>query len=69
MKHKKHNVWVLVILILIVIGIVSLEIYASQNSFILNDPTSKNSSDQPTKTSDSNGYLEQKGEEAAVGSI
>ena len=68
-KNKKHNVWVLVILILIVIGIVSLGIYASQNSFIPNDPTSKNSSDQPTKTSDSNGYLEQKGEEAAVGSI
>lgn len=69
MKHKKHNIWVLVILILIVIGIVSLGIYASQNSFIHNDPTSKNSSDQPTKTSVSNGYVEKKGEEAAVGSI
>lgn len=69
MKHKKHNIGVLVILILIVIGIVSLGIYASQNSFIHNDPTSKNSSDQPTKTSVSNGYVEQKGEEAAVGSI
>lgn len=68
-KHKKHNIWVLVILILIVIGIVSLGIYASQNSFIHNDPTSKNSSDQPTKTSVSNGYVEKKGEEAAVGSI
>ena len=69
MKHKKHNIWVLVILILIVIGIVSLGIYASQNSFIHNDPTSKNSSDQPTKTSVSNGYVEKKAEEAAVGSI
>lgn len=68
-KHKKHNIWVLVILILILIGIVSLGIYASQNSFIHNDPTSKNSSDQPTKTSVSNGYVEKKGEEAAVGSI
>lgn len=69
MKHKKHNIGVLVILILIVIGIVSLGIYASQNSFIHNDPTSKNSSDQPTKTSVSNGYVEKKAEEAAVGSI
>ncbi|MCT1195401.1 exopolysaccharide biosynthesis protein [Lactococcus lactis] len=69
MKHKKHNIWVLVILMLIVIGIVSLGIYASQNSFIHNDPTSKNSSDQPTKTSVSNGYVEKKDEEAAVGSI
>ncbi|NBL00636.1 MAG: exopolysaccharide biosynthesis protein, partial [Erysipelotrichia bacterium] len=68
-KKKKKNIWVIIIPILIFITLIGAGAYALRNSLIPTDHTKTNSSDQPTKTSASNGYVEQKGEEAAVGSI
>ena len=67
-KKKKKNIWVIIILILIFIALIGAGAYALRDSLIPTDQTKTNSSDQPTKTSASNGYVEQKGEEAAVGS-
>ena len=70
-KKKKKNIWVIIIPILIFITLIGAGAYALRDSLIPTDHTKTNSSDQPqpTKTSASNGYVEQKGEEAAVGSI
>nr|WCG92696.1 EpsL [Lactococcus lactis] len=68
-KKKKKNIWVIIIPILIFITLIGAGAYALRNSLIPTDHTKTNSSDQPPKTSASNGYVEQKGEEAAVGSI
>ncbi|WP_332374547.1 phosphodiester glycosidase family protein [Lactococcus cremoris] len=59
----------IIIPILIFIAFIGAGAYALRNSLIPTDHTKTNSSDQPTKTSASNGYVEQKGEETAVGSI
>ena len=68
-KNKKKNIWTIIIPILIIITLIGAGAYALRDSLILTDHTKTNSSDQPTKTSASNGYVEKKGEEAAVGSI
>ncbi|MGX9825012.1 phosphodiester glycosidase family protein, partial [Lactococcus lactis] len=68
MKHRnKKNFWIFLALILIFIVVGGA--YYLREAFIHNDHKKVYSSDQPTKTSASNGYVEQKGEEAAVGSI
>ena len=59
----------IIIPILIFITLIGAGAYALRDSLIPTEHTKTNSSDQPTKTSASNGYVEQKGEEAAVGSI
>ena len=69
LERKKKNIWGIIIPILIFITLIGAGAYALRNSLIPTDHTKTNSSDQPTKTSASNGYVEQKGEEAAVGSI
>ncbi|MCT0086445.1 phosphodiester glycosidase family protein [Lactococcus lactis] len=68
-KKEKKNIWVIIIPILIFITFIGAGAYALRDSLIPTDHTKTNSSDQPTKTSSSNGYVEKKGEEAAVGSI
>ena len=68
-KNRKKNIWVIIIPILIFIAFIGAGAYALRNSLIPTDHTRTNSSVQPTKTSVSNGYVEQKGVEAAVGSI
>lgn len=68
-KNKKKNIWTIIIPILIIITLIGAGAYALRDLLILTDHTKTNSSDQPTKTSASNGYVEKKGEEAAVGSI
>lgn len=68
LKHRnKKNFWIFLALILIFIVVGGA--YYLREAFIHNDHKKVHSSDQPTKTSASNGYVEQKGEEAAVGSI
>lgn len=68
LKHRnKKNFWIFLALILIFIVVGGA--YHLREAFIHNDHKKVYSSDQPTKTSVSNGYVEQKGEEAAVGSI
>ena len=65
MKHRnKKNFWIFLALILIFIVVGGA--YHLREAFIHNDHKKVYSSDQPTKTSVSNGYVEQKGEEAAV---
>lgn len=68
-QKKKKNIWLIIVPILIIISLIGAGAYALIDSLIPTDHTKTNSSDQPTKTSVSNGYIEQKGEEAAVGSI
>ncbi|MDM7643675.1 phosphodiester glycosidase family protein [Lactococcus lactis] len=68
-QKKKKNIWLIIVPILIIISLIGAGAYALIDSLIPTDHTKTNSSDQPTKTSVSNGYVEQKGEEAAVGSI
>ena len=68
-KNKKKNIWTIIIPILIIITLIGAGAYALRDLLILTDHTKTNSSDQPTKNSASNGYVEKKGEEAAVGSI
>lgn len=68
-QKKKKNIWLIIVPILIIISLIGAGAYALIDSLIPTDHTKTNSSDQPTKTSVSNGYAEQKGEEAAVGSI
>ena len=65
-KKRKNNILVIIIPILIFITLIGAGAYALRDSLIPTDHTKTNSSDQPTKTSASNGYVEQKGEEAAV---
>jgi len=67
-KKRKNNIWVIIVPILIFITLIGAGAYALRNSLIPTDHPRTNSSDQPKKTSVSNGYVEQKGEEAAVGS-
>lgn len=68
LKHRnKKNFWIFLALILIFIVVGGA--YYLREAFIHNDHKKVYSPDQPTKTSASNGYVEQKGEEAAVGSI
>ena len=67
-KKKKKNIWVIIISILIFIALIGAGAYSLRNSLIPTNHPRTNSSDQPKKTSVSNGYVEQKGEEAAVGS-
>ena len=68
-QKKKKNIWLIIVPILIIISLIGAGAYTLIDSLIPTDHTKTNSSDQPTKTSVSNGYVEQKGEEAAVGSI
>lgn len=68
-QKKKKNIWLIIVPILIIISLIGAGAYALIDSLIPTDHTKTNSSDQPTKTSVSNGYVEQKGEESAVGSI
>lgn len=68
-KKKKMNIWAIIVPILIFIALLGVGAYALRGLFTPADKTTTSSSDQPTKTSASNGYVEQKGEEAAVGSI
>ena len=68
-KKSKRSIRVIIIPILIFITLIGAGAYALRDSLIPTEHTKTNSSDQPTKTSVSNGYVEQKGEEAAVGSI
>jgi uncharacterized protein YpmB len=51
---------VIIIPILIFIAFIGAGAYALRNSLIPTDHPRTNSSDQPTKTSASNGYVEQK---------
>ena len=68
-QKKKKNIWLIIVPILIIISLIGAGAYTLIDSLIPTDHTKTNSSDQPPKTSASNGYVEQKGEEAAVGSI
>ena len=68
-QKKKKNIWLIIVPILIIISLIGAGAYALIDSLIPTDHTKTNSSDQPTKTSVSNGYVEQKGEEAATGSM
>ena len=67
-KKNKKNTWAMVVSILIFIAIVGVGTYALRGLFTPATKTIASSSNQPTKTSASNGYVEQKGEEAATGS-
>lgn len=68
-KKKEKNIWVIIIPTLIFIALIGAGTYALRDSLIPTDHTRTYSSDQPTKTAAPNGYVEQKGEEAAVGSM
>lgn len=68
-RKKRKNIWLIIVTILIIISLIGAGAYAFREAFIHTDHKKAYSSDQPTKTSASNGYVEQKGEEAAVGSI
>ncbi|WP_153973662.1 phosphodiester glycosidase family protein [Lactococcus lactis] len=69
MQYKKKENKVLVIFVLVVIFILCGCIYVLLVRYTHTDKITTISYKQPTKTSASNGYVEQKGEEAAVGSI
>ncbi|MCE2121782.1 exopolysaccharide biosynthesis protein [Streptococcus thermophilus] len=58
----------IIISILIFIALIGAGVYSLRNSLIPTNHPRTNSSDQLKKTSASNGYVEQKGVEAAVGS-
>ena len=68
-KKKKMNIWAIIVPILIFIALLGVGAYALRGLFTPADKTTTSSSDQPMKTSASNGYVEQKGEEAATGSM
>ncbi|MGV9077582.1 phosphodiester glycosidase family protein [Lactococcus lactis] len=63
------NIWAIIVPILIFIALLGVGAYALRGLFTPADKTTTSSSDQPMKTSASNGYVEQKGEEAATGSM
>jgi flagellar basal body-associated protein FliL len=63
-KKKKMNIWAIIVPILIFIALLGEAAYALRGLFTPADKTTTSSSDQPMKTSASNGYVEQKGEEA-----
>ena len=68
-KKKKKNSWAIIVSILVFIALVGAGVYALRDLFIPTVQTMPSSSDQPKKTSASNGYIEQKGPETATGSI
>ncbi|WP_394205237.1 phosphodiester glycosidase family protein [Lactococcus chungangensis] len=68
-KKKKMNIWAIIVPILIFIALLGVAAYALRGLFTPADKTTTSSSDQPMKTSASNGYVEQKGKEAATGSM
>lgn len=68
-KKKKKKVYIIILILLMFITIVCFGGYATRELITPTEKTIPNVSDQPKKTSASNGYVEQKGEEAAVGSI
>ncbi|WP_332371121.1 phosphodiester glycosidase family protein [Lactococcus cremoris] len=68
-KKSKKNIWIIIIPIIIFITFIGYGSYVLRHKLIPTNNTRTISSDQPTKTSASNGYIEQKGEAAAVGSI
>jgi exopolysaccharide biosynthesis protein len=67
-KQKKYN-WSIIILVLIFIAFIGVGIYYMRGLFIPSVKTMTSTSNQPMRTSKSNGYVEQKGEKAATGSM
>ena len=69
-RKKKKNRWpVYVAVVIILIIIAGAGVYALKGKFTTADKPKTNSAKQPRKTSASNGYVEQKGAPAAVGSM
>lgn len=68
-KNKKTNVLKILVPLLIFIAIVGVGLYSVRGFFAPSDHKTISSSNQPTKTSSSNGYVEEKRKEAAVGSM
>ncbi|AJA56032.1 phosphodiester glycosidase family protein [Lactococcus lactis] len=63
------NIWAIIVPLFIFIAVVGTGTYVLRDLFIPTDQTIPSSPNQPSKTYSSNGYVEQKGKEAAVGSI
>lgn len=68
-KKRKMNIWAIIVPLFIFIAVVGTGTYVLRDLFIPTDQTIPSSPNQPSKTYSSNGYVEQKGKEAAVGSI